>query len=55
MGFGSDFDGIECCPRGLEHAGQIPHLLSALRKRGYSEDTLSDIAGGNLKAYFARI
>lgn len=55
VGFGSDFDGIECCPRGLEHAGQIPHLLSALRKRGYSEDTLSDIAGGNLKAYFARI
>ena len=31
VGFGSDFDGIECCPRGLEHAGQIPHLLSALR------------------------
>lgn len=55
VGFGSDFDGIECCPRGLEHAGQIPHLLSALRKRGYGEDTLSDIAGGNLKAYFARI
>lgn len=39
VGFGSDLDGIECCPRGLEHAGQIPHLLSALAqawvRRGY--------------------
>lgn len=55
VGFGSDFDGIECCPQGLEHAGQIPNLLAALRRRGYDEATLAGIAGGNLKAYFARI
>lgn len=55
VGFGSDFDGIECCPEGLAHPGDFPRLLDVLRRRGYDEQTLSGIAGENLLAYFQRI
>ena len=55
VGFGSDFDGIECTPRGLTGADEVPNLLDALRRRGMSEETISGIAGGNLLRYFARI
>ncbi|MBQ8963269.1 MAG: membrane dipeptidase [Clostridia bacterium] len=48
LGFGSDFDGIEAWPEGLGDPTGFPVLLDALRKRGYSEQTLADIAGLNL-------
>ena len=48
LGFGSDFDGIEAWPEGLAHPADFPTLLDALRRRGYSEQTLRDIAGLNL-------
>ena len=48
VGFGSDFDGIEHWPEGLAHPGDFPNALDALRRRGYSEDTLRDLAGLNL-------
>lgn len=55
VGFGSDFDGIEVCPQGLENAGMIPALLDELRNMGYSEDAVAGVAGGNLRDYFQRI
>lgn len=55
VGFGSDFDGIEVCPDGLENAGQIPALLEELRRMGYSEGAIAGVAGGNLRDYFQRI
>ena len=55
VGFGSDFDGIECVPAGLEHAGQIPNLIAELRARGYDQPTIEGIAGQNLLAYYGRI
>lgn len=55
VGLGSDFDGIECAPRGLEHPGDLPNLFNELRRMGYSEEALAGIAGGNLRAYFQRI
>ena len=48
LGFGSDFDGIEQWPEGLADPSDFPTLLDALRKRGYSEQTLENIAGLNL-------
>lgn len=48
VGFGSDFDGIEEWPQGLGDTSGFPALLDALRRRGYSEQTLEDIAGLNL-------
>lgn len=48
LGFGSDFDGIEFWPDGLGDPTGFPLLLDELRKRGYSEQTLEDIAGMNM-------
>ena len=47
-GFGSDFDGIEVWPEGLGDPAGFPALLDALRRRGYAESTLNDLAGMNL-------
>ena len=55
VGFGSDFDGIDIYPEGLRHPGQLPNLISSLRNRGYSEQTIAGIAGQNLVDYFQRI
>ena len=48
LGFGSDFDGIDAWPDGLASPADFPNLLDALRRRGYSEQVLEDIAGMNL-------
>ncbi len=48
IGFGSDFDGIEVWPEGLAHPGEFGNLLDALRRRGYGEELLRDMAGMNL-------
>ena len=55
VGFGSDFDGIEITPEGLDGADRIPALLQALRDTGMPEKTVEGIAGENLRAYFRRI
>lgn len=55
VGFGSDFDGIEKVPIGLESPAEFPSLLSRLQERGYSDKSIRRIAGQNLIDYFARI
>lgn len=55
VGFGSDFDGIECKPVGLDGPQDFPRLISALRGRGLDEQLLEGIAGQNLLRYFDRI
>lgn len=55
VGLGSDFDGIECAPRNLEHPGDLPNLWHELRRMGYSEAAIEGIAGGNLRDYFRRL
>lgn len=55
IGFGSDFDGIEAKPEGLDNPEDFPNLLAALRKRGYSEDNVRSIAGEGMIDYFTRI
>ena len=47
VGIGSDFDGIEVCPEGLEDISRIQKVIIELRKRGYSEYDIRHIAGGN--------
>ncbi len=47
VGLGSDFDGCESLPVGLENAGCLPALMQALLDRGYSEENTAKIAGGN--------
>lgn len=47
VGIGSDFDGIEVTPQGMEDISMMPVLFDELRKRGYSETDLEKIASGN--------
>lgn len=47
VGIGTDFDGIEVTPKGLENISKLPVLFDELRRRGYSEDQIEKIAGGN--------
>jgi membrane dipeptidase len=48
VGIGSDFDGIDAAPRGMEDVSKLPALVKELARRGYSEDDLIKILGGNL-------
>lgn len=48
VGLGSDFDGIDETPIGLEHYGKTPELADLLKKRGYGHDAVRKIMGGNL-------
>lgn len=46
-GFGSDFDGIEKWPKGLDTPADIPKIIEMMRAHGYSEEVIADIAGLN--------
>jgi membrane dipeptidase len=48
VGLGSDFDGIDSAPKGMEDVSKLPELVRELARRGYSEPDLKKILGGNL-------
>jgi membrane dipeptidase len=47
VGLGSDFDGATM-PLGMDDASQLPRITDALLKKGYSEQDVEKILGGNL-------
>lgn len=47
VGIGSDYDGISVTPGGLEDVTKLPDLTLGLFRRGYSEDDVRKILGGN--------
>jgi membrane dipeptidase len=47
VGLGSDFDGA-IMPPGMEDASKLPKLTGELRRRGYSDQDVTKILGGNL-------
>jgi membrane dipeptidase len=47
VGLGSDFDGA-VMPLGMEDASQLPKITDALLKKGYSEQDVTKILGGNI-------
>jgi len=47
IGIGSDFDGITAPPEGLQDISKMPSLVAVLLKRGYSEQDIKKILGGN--------
>ena len=48
VGIGSDFDGGELLPDGLQDVAGFPNLIGELLRRGYSDDDVRAIAGGNI-------
>jgi len=46
VGLGSDFDGADM-PDGLEDCSKLPKITEALLRKGYSEDDIRKILGGN--------
>jgi membrane dipeptidase len=47
VGIGSDFFGVPTKPVGLMDVSRFPHLIAELIGRGWSEDNLAALAGGN--------
>jgi membrane dipeptidase len=47
VGIGSDWDGINKVPLGLEDVSKMPALTALLLQRGYSEKEVKKILGGN--------
>lgn len=52
VGLGSDFDGFPILPEGLSSAADIPKITAALVDRGYREEQLRKLLGGNLLRVF---
>ena len=47
VGLGSDFDGASM-PEGMEDASKLPQITEALMRKGYKDDDIRKILGGNL-------
>ena len=52
VGIGTDFDGIEVTPKGLEDISKLPKVFDQLKRKGYSEDQIELIAGKNFLRAF---
>ena len=52
VGLGSDFDGIESTPKGLEDVTKMPYITEGLVKRGYREGDIVKILGENFLRVF---
>jgi membrane dipeptidase len=48
VGMGSDFDGIQAVPADLSSVSELPNLTKELLKRGYTEEDIDKILGGNI-------
>ena len=47
VGIGSDFDGVNCVPTGLDDVSKFPNLTRALLEKGYTPEQIRKIYGGN--------
>jgi membrane dipeptidase len=48
IGIGSDFDGNDNWPEGLSDVSMFPNLFAELIRRGWSDEDLMKVAGGNV-------
>jgi len=55
VGLGSDFDGFPILPEGLQSAAELPKITAALAERGYREEQLAKLLGGNLLRVFGEV
>lgn len=55
VGIGSDFDGIGSTPVDMEDVTHLPRIAQGLLDRGYSEDDVKKILGGNMMRVMERV
>jgi membrane dipeptidase len=56
VGLGSDFDGVSgATPQGIDSAADLPRITQALLDRGYKEEDIRKILGGNLMRVFREV
>lgn len=55
VGLGSDFDGVDVLPQGLEDCTKLPVITKKLQERGYSEKDIRKILGGNFRRVFKEV
>ncbi len=55
VGLGSDFDGIGSTPEGLEDVSKMPNMTRVMVKRGYSDEDILKILGGNHLRVFKQV
>ncbi|MDQ6887904.1 MAG: dipeptidase [Gemmatimonadota bacterium] len=48
VGIGSDFDGVSDLPDGMEDVTRLPRIAQGLLDRGYSEEDVRKMLGGNM-------
>jgi membrane dipeptidase len=54
VGLGSDYDGVSVLPSQLEDASRYPYITQGLLDRGYTEEEIQGILGGNLMRVLAK-
>ena len=55
VGLGSDFDGIGATPEGLTDVTKMPLITEGLCRRGYSDEHIRLILGGNYLRVFQQV
>jgi membrane dipeptidase len=54
VGLGTDYDGIDDPPEGLEDVSKLPVVAEELLRRGHSEDVVRGVLGENFLAFWER-
>ena len=55
VGLGSDYDCISIVPRGIEDVSKMPEITRIMLERGYSEERIKKILGGNFMRVFREV
>jgi len=55
VGIGSDFDGIQITPKGMDDVSAMGCLTTEMERRGYSQEAIEKITGKNLMNVFERV
>jgi membrane dipeptidase len=55
VGLGTDFDGIQDPPNGLEDVSKLPKLTEELLRRGHSDEEIRGVLGENFLAFWDRV
>jgi len=55
VGLGTDFDGIEDPPEGLDDVSMLPRITEELLRRGHTPNEIRGVLGENFLRFFAKV